>query len=94
MAISGRSQIIRMHHRKGDSEYLMSEMPKSLDIIDRSIRKIVAVLAEIAEISPIDKVEFLSTSQALNIDDRIARRMEEMEKDPEYLRIEEPEATT
>ena len=81
MAISGRSQIVRMQHRKDDVDTLMRDLPKSLDIIDRSIRKITAVLAEIAEISPIDKVEFLSTSQALNIDDRIAKRMAEMEKD-------------
>ncbi|MBD3256784.1 HDOD domain-containing protein, partial [candidate division GN15 bacterium] len=80
MAVSGRSQLMRMQHDKDKTDALMKDLPKSLEIIDRSVRKIVAVLAEIAEISPIDKVEFLSMSQAMNIDDRIAKRMEEMDK--------------
>lgn len=94
MAISGRSQILRMQHKKNDHNVLMADLPKSLDIIDRSIRKMTAVLAEIAEISPIDKVEFLSTSQALNIDDRIARRMAEMEKSGDVVQLESLVPTT
>jgi putative nucleotidyltransferase with HDIG domain len=82
MAISGRSQIVRMYLNKEDQGALMLQLPTSLDIIDNSIKKIVAVLAEMGEISPIDEVEFLSTSRAMNIDDRIKTRMQQMEKEP------------
>jgi len=50
-------------------------------VIDTGVKKIVAVLAEMKEISPIDEVEFLSTSRAMNIDDRIQRRMDELDRD-------------
>ncbi|MBU0983060.1 MAG: HDOD domain-containing protein [candidate division Zixibacteria bacterium] len=85
MAIYGRSQILRMQHSKNDNEKLLKKLPESLDVIDKSIQKMVAVLAEMKEISPIDEVEFLSTSKAMNMDDRIARRMDEMEKESGLL---------
>ena len=77
MAIYGRSQILRQIHDRGESEKLFETLPGSLDIIDKSVRKIVAVLAEIKEISPIDDVAFYNMSQAMNIDDRISKRMAE-----------------
>ncbi len=79
MAISGRSQLMRMQFNKGNEDGLRQGMPGALDVIDKSIKKMVAVLAEMSEISPIDEVEFLSTSKAMNMDDRIARRMTEMD---------------
>jgi len=81
MAIYGRSQMARMQHKKGDSGVVMEKLPESLDVIDKSIQKMVAVLAEMSEISPIDEVEFISTSQAMNMDDRIARRMKQMDQE-------------
>jgi len=60
-------------------EKLQKLLPPSLDVIDRSIKKIVAVLAEIKDISPIDEVSFYNMSQAMKIDDRIERRLKEME---------------
>ena len=56
-------------------------MPTTLDVIDRSVKKMVAVLAEMKEISPIDEIEFLNTSKAMNIDDRIERRMKKMDRE-------------
>jgi putative nucleotidyltransferase with HDIG domain len=91
MAISGRSQILRMRVKKGMSDEIMSGLPVSLDVIDRSISKIVAVLAEISEISPIDEVEFLSTSKAMNIDDRIEKRMKIIAEQPVLVLQEEAE---
>lgn len=81
MAIYGRSQMARMNHKKGNPDLVMEKLPECLDVIDKSIQKMVAVLAEMSEISPIDEVEFLSTSQAMNMDDRIARRMKQMDKE-------------
>ena len=85
MAIYGRSQVLRMQMKKKTPAELLEKLPESLDIVDRSIRKMVAVLAEISEISPIDKVEFLNTSRAMNIDDRIEKRMATLEKDSGLL---------
>lgn len=81
MAIYGRSQMIRMRLDKDDLSEVVDKLPTSLDIIDRSILKIAAVLSEMREISPIDQVEFLNTSQAMNLDDRIAKRMDLMEEE-------------
>jgi len=92
MAIYGRSQMARMQHKKGDAELIMAKLPESLDVIDKSIQKMVAVLAEMSEISPIDEVEFLSTSQAMNMDDRIAKRMQQMDKESVVVLPEEATA--
>jgi len=81
MAIYGRSQLMRMLHGKGDTEKIMKNFEGNLDVIDRSIKKITAVVQEIKDISPIDKVEFYNMSQALNIDDRIEKRLNEMESE-------------
>ncbi len=79
MAIYGRSQLLRMQHDKNNSDQLMTKLPSNLDVVDRSVRKIVAVLEEMKEISPIDANKFYSMSEAMNIDDRIARRMEQLD---------------
>jgi len=91
MAVYGRSQILRMMSDRGNLDALTGKLPESLNVIDRSIKKIVAVLAEIKAISPIDDVKFINTSQALNIDDRVARRLTEMEKDSGLVLPDEAE---
>lgn len=81
MAVYGRSQMIRMRLSQEGHGDLMEMLPESLDVIDQGIKKTVAVLAEMKEISPIDEIEFLSTSKALNLDDRIERRMYQMDEE-------------
>lgn len=81
MAVYGRSQLLRQVIKGRDVEKLQKLLPPSLDVIDKSIKKIVAVLAEIKDISPIDEVSFYNMSQAMKIDDRIERRLSEMEGD-------------
>ncbi|MBN1211952.1 MAG: HDOD domain-containing protein [candidate division Zixibacteria bacterium] len=81
MAIYGRSQLMRMLYEKGKTDKVIEDLDSALNIIDKSIKKITAVVSEIKEISPIDKIEFYNMSQALNIDDRIEKRMQEMEKE-------------
>jgi len=89
MAIYGHSQLMRMQINRGREQELIEKMPSTLDVIDKSIRKIVAVLAEIKEISPIDQVKFLSTSKAMNIDDRIEKRLLRMQNEPGLILPEE-----
>ncbi len=91
MAVYGRSQLMRMQIDKGKEQKLIKDLPSALDVIDRSIKKIVAVLAEIRDISPVDEVEFLNMSKAMNIDDRIKSRLAKMEKESGLVLPEEAE---
>ena len=94
MAIYGRSQLLRIRVRKDGMAALEEALPSTLDVIDRAINKIVAVLAEMKDISPIDEVEFLSTSKAMNMDSRIQKRLEAMESDSGLVLPEEVAAET
>jgi HD-like signal output (HDOD) protein len=92
MAIYGRSQMIRIKFDNEDPKALLAQLPAGLDVIDAAVKKIVAVLSEMRDVSPMDEVEFLSASQAMNMDERIQKRMEDQEKDsglvlPEEARI-------
>lgn len=81
MAISGRAQIMQRQLQKDDREGLLAKLPQSLEVIERSINKIRAVLEEIKDISPIDEVEYYDMSQAMNLDERIATRMSKLSED-------------
>lgn len=89
MAIFGRSQIMRMRHSKGKHDMLKETLPKHLDVIDFAVKKIVAVLEEMKDISPIDSNEFYNLSQALNIDDRLATRLDNMADDPRWKGVQD-----
>ncbi len=78
MAIYGRSQIMRMLFDGGQRDKLLDEMPINLQTIDKAVQRIVAVLEEMKEISPIDHEKFDSVSEALNLDDRIEKRLARM----------------
>lgn len=92
MSIYGRSQIVRMLLQKGRTDELADRLPGMLDIIDKSIRRIEAVITEMKEISPMDEREFLQSSSALNMDDRIARRMDRLASDSGLCLPEEAES--
>lgn len=91
MAIYGRSQMFRLQLKKGDNDGLLDKLPAGLDVMDLAVKKIVAVLAEMKDISPIDEVEFLSTSRAMNMDDRIQRRLEALDRETCVVIPEEDE---
>lgn len=76
MAISGRAQIVRKQLKKDSPADIIEKLPASLEVVERSVDKIRAVLAEMRDISPIDEVDFYDMSQAMNLDDRIAKRMD------------------
>ena len=84
MAIYGRSQLIRLHLDKKQIDKLVASLPAQIDAMDKSVKKIVAVLDEMRDISPVDQKDLHSLSQALNIDDRIDQRLEEMENDARW----------
>ena len=79
----GHIQILRKRLASGDRERILETLPASLTVMENAIKKTLAVIAEIKEISPIDDVAFYRMSQAMNIDDRIARRLETMSIDSE-----------
>lgn len=81
MAIYGRSQLLRMMLKKGETDRLLEKLEGDLEVVDRSIEKIVAVLEEMREISPIDQQKYYDMSRALNIDDRIEKRLAKMDAD-------------
>lgn len=89
MAVYGRSQIMRKWLETGAHDKLIEKMPVTLDVIEKSVRKIKAVLMEIKDISPIDEVKFYDMSQALNLDERIARRMATMDDESGLVLPEE-----
>lgn len=84
MAIYGRSQIIRLHLDKNQVDKLVAALPAQLEVMDKSVKKIVAVLEEMKEISPVDGTDLHSLSQALNIDDRIEKRLDQMSNDERW----------
>ena len=90
MAISGRAQILNKQLKNGSHEDLITKLPASLDVIERSVDKIKAVLAEMRDISPIDEVEYYDMSQAMNLDTRIADRMEKIKRQPDLVMPFEP----
>lgn len=81
MAMYGRTQLLRQRLKRGDTERVIEALPASLDVIENAVRKTVAVIAEIKDISPIDEVEFYTMSQAMKLDDRIAKRIQQLAAD-------------
>jgi putative nucleotidyltransferase with HDIG domain len=83
MGIYSRTQLMRMLTEKQKTEQLLDQLPTNLDLIERSVLKIVAVLQEMKEISPIDRPTFNDMSSILNIDDRIEQRLQRMLRERE-----------
>ncbi|NMC43990.1 MAG: HDOD domain-containing protein [candidate division Zixibacteria bacterium] len=81
MAISGRAQLIRMLKGKGDIVDPENRLDVVLQVVDKSIKKIMAVLSEMRELTNLEELEKYSESLAVNIDERIRQRMEKMSDD-------------
>ncbi len=80
MAISGQIQLLYMLHQKQSSEVDL-KLPRSLQIINNSINKILAVMEEMKDISPLDHEQYFSKSHAMNIDSRIEQRLRRINKE-------------
>ena len=79
MAISGRTQLIKMLIGKGAIVDKEEKMDHILDVVEKSVFKILAVLAELRDLTNLEDMERYSESKAINIDDRISQRMKEMQ---------------
>jgi len=75
MVIFGQSQVLRLNLKNKSQEETVESLPKMLDVVDDSVRKIVAVLEEISEMNMLDDVEYFDQSKIINIDDRINERL-------------------
>jgi signal transduction histidine kinase len=80
MAISGRGQLIRMLVNKGSITDDDKRLEPVVNVIDKSVKKILAVLQELRELTSLDDIEKYSDSNAINIDDRIKDRLRKMEE--------------
>ena len=85
MAISGRSQIIRHREQSGQFETLQKNLGKDLNVIDKSIQKIVAVLEEVKEISHIEDDKLNGCNEAINLDERLHQRISKMDKEQKWF---------
>jgi signal transduction histidine kinase len=81
MAISGRSQLIRMLVANGSIVDKENRLTAILDVIENSVKKVIAVLYELRDLTNLDEMEKYSESKAINIDDRIKQRMTQIEGD-------------
>nr|MBN2278890.1 HDOD domain-containing protein [candidate division Zixibacteria bacterium] len=80
MIIFGQSQIMRLNLREKNERKLIESMPRTLDIVDDAIKRIVAVLEEISDLNMQDDVEYFDQSKILNIDDRLRERLSKLER--------------
>jgi len=79
--ISGRSQLMQLMVKSGKLNDADGKLSEGLAVIDLSLTKIMAVLSELKALSDLDNVKFYNDSDAINIDENIRRRMEQM-RDP------------
>jgi HD-like signal output (HDOD) protein len=80
MAISGRGQLLKMLTNKGAIIDKDQKLIPIADVIEKSVRKIMAVLQELRELTNLEDMEKYSDSKAINIDDRIKDRLRKMEE--------------
>ncbi len=85
MAIFGRSQIMRVHSRSGKKDQVFENMERDLDVIDKSIQKIVAVLEEVRELSPLNHEKLSGSTLAINLDDKLAQRISKMSREQKWF---------
>ncbi len=83
--ISGRVQIMSMLRNQGKIEKLVAETDTTKQHVCNAIQRVLAVMREMREISAFEEIDHFEESDALNIDDRIKRRLEKMQNEPDYL---------
>ena len=81
MAISGQVQLLYMLHKNNQQVQINEKLIGSLEIINHSINKILAVMEEMKDISPLDYEEYFNKSYAMNIDSRIENRLKRINKE-------------
>ncbi len=76
--ISGRAQLMQMMLKSGEIKDSGNKVAAALDLTETSLSKIMAVLSELKDLTSLDDGEFYNDSDALNIDEKVHRRMEAM----------------
>ncbi|MCH7691192.1 MAG: HDOD domain-containing protein, partial [candidate division Zixibacteria bacterium] len=79
MVVSGRSQIMRMRNQSGKTDLLLENLDKDLNIVDKAIQKIAAVLEEVKEISPTAHDKSTGYTFSTDLDDKLKERMSKMD---------------
>jgi signal transduction histidine kinase len=90
MVIYGRSQMMRANQKNGKKEKVLENLKRDLDVIDSSIQKIAAVLEEVKEITTADQDKLSGSTDAIDLDEKLAKRMNKMSRDQRWF----SEATT
>lgn len=80
MSISGRAQLIRMLTENGSIVDNENRLETIIEVMEQSVKKILAVLYELRDLTDFESMEKYSESKAINIDDRIKERLVKMEK--------------
>lgn len=81
MAIYGRSQLLRNNYKSGQNDKLMENLERCLDVIDKSVCKIAVVLEEVKKLKPREAEKLCGSQEALNLDEKLARRLAQGEDD-------------
>jgi len=79
-AISGRIQIVEMLLKNDMIVDKQGKLTPALEVIDTSLKKILAVLAELKSLTSLDGVKFHNGSSTINIDENISQRIKTMKK--------------
>jgi len=91
MVIAGHVQLLNLLKEQNKTEELSSQIPRTSELISKSIWRIVAVMQEMREISPLEQIEYFQMSRAMNIDDRIDTRLKRMAEELDIvLRTPQP----
>ena len=77
--ISGRTQLLQLTLESGEIVDKSGKLNGALSVIDTSLCKIMAVLSELKDLTSLDTGKFYNDSDALNIDENVRLRMEQME---------------
>ena len=81
MAISGRAQLLNMLKGRGTLVDNENKIEPIVTVIEKSVKKIMAVLQELRSLTNLEDLKKYTDSKAINIDEQIIKRMEMMEKD-------------
>ncbi|MEE9441390.1 MAG: HDOD domain-containing protein [candidate division Zixibacteria bacterium] len=85
MAISGRAQLLKMLR---DRERIIDKddrLDNILEVVEKSLKKIMAVILELRDLTNLEEIEKYSESNAICIDDRVQSRLKELENSGEVL---------
>lgn len=84
MNIQGKCELMNMFYDKQDLKTLLAQMPKHLESMLKSSKKITLMLEELSEISSLDNLQFFSHSKGIDIENslkkKLAQQFETVEK--------------